>query len=52
MLMLPVQVVRHARSVSFRFMTHHREEIERWLKRIQKYFGYVDANATAGPPAL
>ena len=52
MLMLPVQVVRHARSVSFRFMTSHKKEIERWLKTIQKNFGYVDAYATAGPPAL
>lgn len=52
MLMLPVQVVRHARSVTFRFMHEHRKEVERWLKKIQKHFGYVDANATAGPPAL
>jgi hypothetical protein len=51
MLMLPVQVVRHARSVSFRFMTRHRQEVERWLKTIKKYFGYGDADGSAAPPA-
>ena len=51
-LMLPVQVVRHSRMISFRFMSHHETEVQRWLTTIQKLFGYVDANATAGPPAL
>jgi hypothetical protein len=51
-LMLPVQVVRHARSVSFRFMIHHREEVERWLKIIKKHFGYVTMQSQVGPPAL
>jgi hypothetical protein len=52
MLMLPVQVVRHARSVSFRFMTHHKEEVEIWLKKIKQNFGYVDSTCLAAPPAL
>jgi hypothetical protein len=51
MLMLPVQVVRHARSVSFRFMTHQKQEVERWLKTIKKHFGFVEANCIAAPPA-
>jgi hypothetical protein len=51
MLMLPVQVVRHARSVSFRFMTRHKQEVESWLKKIKQYFGYVEANCIAVPPA-
>lgn len=50
MLMLPVQVVKHARSVSFRFMTHHQEEIQRWLKQIKKQFGFVDTQLQASPP--
>lgn len=52
MLMLPVQVVRHARSVTFRFMAHHRKEVERWLKTIKHQFGYVDSNCIAVPPDL
>jgi hypothetical protein len=52
MLMLPVQVVRHARSVTFRFMAENRKEVERWLKTIKLHFGYDDSNCIAGPPAL
>ena len=52
MLMLPVQVVRHARSVSFRFMSHHRQEVEHWLKTIKSQFGYVCMDSTAAPSAL
>ena len=52
MLMLPVQVVRHARSVTFRFMSHHRQEVERWLKVIKSQFGFVGTESTAAPPAL
>lgn len=51
-LMLPVQVVRHARSVSFRFMTHHKQEVEIWLQRIKKQFGFAEMQCMAAPPAL
>lgn len=52
MLMLPVQVVRHARSITFRFMAKHRQEVERWLSIIKFQFGYVSTESTAAPPAL
>lgn len=39
---LPVQVVRHARQVLFRFMRHHYEEVQRWLQHIKNMqFGYT-----------
>lgn len=52
MLMLPVQVVRHARSITFWFMAHHSEEGERWLDKIGKNFGYVGSVASARPSVL
>jgi hypothetical protein len=51
MLMLPVQVVRHARSVTFRFMARHRQEVEHWLDIIKYQFGFVGTESTAAPPA-
>lgn len=51
MLMLPVQVVRHARSVTFRFMAEHRKEVERWLHTIKSQFGFAGTESTAAPPA-
>jgi len=49
--MLPVQVVRHASSVSFRLMIHHKKEVERWLNRIEKQFGFT-IQCGAPPQAL
>lgn len=51
-LLLPVQVVKHARTVSFRFMTHHKEEVERWLEMIRKRFGCVGPRCGATTLAL
>ena len=47
-LMLPVQVVKHSRMVSFRFMSHHEREVSRWLSIIKSKFGFActDSQAT------
>ncbi len=34
----PVQVVRHARQVMFRFMEHHLEEVRVWINRLHTVF--------------
>jgi hypothetical protein len=49
-LMLPVQVVRHARSVTFRFMEHHAKEVKHWLEKIKTQFGFVFVDIKAAPP--
>jgi hypothetical protein len=49
-LMLPVQVVRHARSVTFRFMAHHEREVKHWLGKIKTQFGFVFVDIKAAPP--
>jgi hypothetical protein len=42
LLRLPVQVIRHAREVVFRFQRHHYEEVQRWLQMIQHIeFGFA-----------
>lgn len=49
--MLPVLVVKHARSIRFRFMTHHKKEVLRWQYLINKQFGFA-IQCMAPPPAL
>lgn len=49
-LMLPVQVVRHARSITFRFMAHHLEEVRRWREKIKIQFGFVFEETGTAPP--
>jgi hypothetical protein len=51
-LMLPVQVVRHARSVTFRFMACHEREVKHWLKKIKTQFGFVFADNGTAPPLI
>ena len=51
-LMLPVQVVRHARSVTFRFMEHHAKEVKHWLAKIKSQFGFVFADNGTAPPLI
>lgn len=51
-LMLPVQVVRHARSVTFRFMEHHEREVKNWLSKIKSQFGFDFADNATAPPFI
>ena len=51
-LMLPVQVVRHARSVTFRFMEHHEKEVKHWLGKIKTQFCIVFADNKTAPPLI
>ncbi len=46
-LMLPVQVVKHSRMISFRFMTHHAQEVTRWLSIIKSKFGFAGTHSQA-----
>lgn len=51
-LMLPVQVVKHSRMVSFRFMYEHEREVTRWLSIIKTKFGFAGTDVQAVTAAL
>lgn len=51
-LMLPVQVVKHSRMISFRFMTEHEREVSRWLSMIKSKFGFAGTDVQAVTAAL
>ncbi|MCA2958602.1 MAG: IS1380 family transposase [Silvanigrellales bacterium] len=51
MIGLPVQVVKHARQVIFRFMEHHHQEVRNWFMRINIMFT-ASLQATDGRPRL
>ena len=46
-LMLPVQVVKHSRKISFHFMKHHEREVSRWLSIIKTKFGFAGTDRQA-----
>ena len=51
-LMLPVQVVRHSRMISFRFMPEHEREVNRWLSQIKSKLGFAGTDVHAVTAAL
>ena len=49
LIFLPIQLVHHARSVTFRFMSHHYAEVNRWQKHI-RLLQFRYAKESWGPP--
>lgn len=45
---LPIQIVRHAREVTFKFMSHHYQEVTRWQKHMLQQFR--SAKSATSPP--